>query len=332
MPGLFSPMEIRGLKLRNRLVMPPMANSMATESGETTQRHIDHYVARARAGVGLIVVEHAYIAPNGRVRATQLGAYSDDLVPGLTRLAAAVHEAGAAIAMQINHAGAKASSALIGSQPVGPSDVTPPGASETPRPLAPDEIEALVQAFADGARRSKAAGFDAVEVHGAHGYLLSQFMSPVTNRRSDQYGGDDAGRLRFPCEAIAAVRAAVGSDYPVLYRYGANDMVDGGLTQDDACRLAPALLRAGVDVLDVSGGLGGAGSDRFAEQGYFVPLASAIGKAASAMVVGIGNIREPAYADRVIREGLVDLVAVGRAQLDDAEWAAKARVALSATR
>ena len=167
-------------------------------------------------------------------------------------------------------------------------------------------------------------------MHGAHGYLLSQFMSPLTNRRADQYGENDAGRLRFPCEAISAVRAVVGPDYPVLYRYGANGMVEGGITQDDACRLAPALMKAGVDVLDVSGGLGGAGSDRFTEQGYFVPLASSIGKAAGAMVVGIGNIREAAYADRIVRERLVDLVAVGRVSLEDPDWAAKAREALGA--
>jgi 2,4-dienoyl-CoA reductase-like NADH-dependent reductase (Old Yellow Enzyme family) len=264
------------------------------------------------------------------VRPTQLGAHCDALVPGLTRLAAAVHEAGAAIAMQINHAGAKATLAVSGSQPAGPSEVSPPGATEAPRALTLDEIAGLVDAFAAAARRCVQAGFDAVEVHGAHGYLLSQFLSPVTNRRTDEYGGDEAGRLRFPCVAIAAVRAVVGPDYPVLYRFGANDMIEGGLTQADARRLAPALMSAGADVLDVSGGLGGAGSDRYTEQGYFVPLASSIGKASGALVVGIGNIREPEYADRVIREGLVDMVAVGRAQLEDADWAAKAKVALGA--
>jgi NADPH2 dehydrogenase len=328
MTGLFSPITVRGLTLRNRLVMPPMANSMATETGEATRKHVDHYLARARAGVGLIVVEHAYIAMSGRVRTTQLGAYSDDLVPGLARLAAAVHETGAAIAMQINHAGAKATLAVSGSQPTGPSDIAPPGAMEQPRPMTGDEIAGLVDAFAAAARRCKQAGFDAVEVHGAHGYLLSQFTSPLTNRRTDRYGGAVARRLRFPCEAIAAVRAVVGPDYPVLYRFGAIDMVEGGLTQEDACRLAPVLVEAGVDVLDVSGGLGGAGSDRFTQQGYFVELASSIRKASGAPVVGIGNIREAGYADRAVREGMVDMVAVGRAQLEDPDWAAKARVTL----
>ena len=328
MPGLFSPVNVRGLRLKNRLVMPPMANQLANERGEATDRHVRHYVSRARAGVGLIVVEHAYVLRTGRVRDTQLGAHADSLVPGLRRLADEVHAAGAAIAMQLNHAGAKCVSTIIGEQPAGPTTIAPPGAAEQPRAFTTAEIDAVVDAFAAAARRCQEAGFDAVEVHGAHGYLLSQFLSPITNQRQDEYGGDEAGRLRFPLAVLSAVRRTVGPDYPVLYRFGADDLVPGGITGDDARRFAPQLAAAGVDMLDVSGGLGGAGSNLFTEQGYFVPLAAGLKGASSALVVGIGNIRDPLYADQVIRAGRVDLVAVGRAQLEDADWAAKAASAL----
>ena len=329
MPGLFSPVTVRRLRLKNRLVMPPMANQMATPEGAVSDRHISHYTARARAGVGLIVVEHAYVRREGRLRPTQLGVYDDDLIPGLRRLAAEVHLAGAAIGCQINHGGAKSSAAVTGEQPGGPSDVPPPGASEQPRPLTREEIREIVVAFGQAARRAAEAGFDVVEVHGAHGYLLSQFLSPLTNRRADEYGGDETRRQRLPLEVLGEARRVLGSDFPIFYRFGADDLVEGGIGPEDARRVAPALAAAGADVLDVSGGLGGSGADRFAEQGFFVPLAHSLKSASDALVVGIGNIREPEYADRVIREGLVDLVAVGRAQLEDADWAAKAALRLA---
>jgi NADPH2 dehydrogenase len=174
------------------------------------------------------------------------------------------------------------------------------------------------------------AGFDAVEIHGAHGYLLSQFASPVTNRRDDEYGGDLAGRFRLAREVIAEVRSRLGPEYPLFFRLGADDLVPDGLAPEEAQQAAPLLLAAGVDVLDVSGGIGGGGIDMYQEQGFFVPLAHGIKKASGATVIGVGNIREPEYADRVVREGLVDLVAVGRAQGEDPRWAVKARQALGA--
>jgi len=175
------------------------------------------------------------------------------------------------------------------------------------------------------------AGFDAVEVHGVHGYLLNQFTSPLTNRRSDRYGGSLENRMRLPLEIVAEVRARVGLDYPVLYRLGADDMMEGGLTVEEGQRTAVALVEAGVDVMDVSGGHCGY-EIGVTSQGYFLPLAERIKQVIEVPVIGVGGIREPEFADQVIRQGRVDLVAVGRAILHDPEWARKAVATLSRVR
>ncbi len=320
MPGLFDSIDIKGLRLKNRLVMAPMATNMATAEGEVTDRHIKHYTARARGGVGLIILEHTYVLKNGKLSAGQLGLYADRLIPGLSRLTQAIHKEGAKVAVQLTHAGAKTNSGIIAEQPVGPSNVAPPGSGESPRPLTPAEIKSTALAFGDAASRAVEAGCDAVELHGAHGFLIGQFLSPYTNRREDAYGGDPAGRLKFPTEVIGEVKTNLAGKVPVFYRFGADDMVDGGLTPEEAKLAAPLLEQAGVDALDISGGLGGGGSDRFSEQGYFVPLAQGIKETVGIPVIGVGNITEPEYADRIVREGRVDLVALGRKLLSDPEF------------
>ncbi|MHB1417194.1 MAG: NADH:flavin oxidoreductase [Chloroflexota bacterium] len=328
MPGLFDPLTIGTMQLKNRIVMPPMGTRLAEADGAINDEHISHYTARARAGVGLVIVEHSYTDKRGCARLDQVGAYDDVLIPGLRRLADEVHRAGAAICLQINHAGALAPREATGEQPAGPSDVPPPQATEAPRALTQDEIRGIVESFARAAERAVAASFDAVEVHGSHGYLLSQFASPITNKRTDEYGGDLQGRFRFPLEVLRAVRSRLPADYPLFYRLGADDLLPDGLMPDEARAIAPSILQAGVDVIDVSGGLGGSGRERFTEQGFFVPLAHSIKEASGAIVIGVGNIRDPQYADEVVREGLIDLVAVGREQLRHAEWAAKAAMVL----
>jgi len=329
MANLFDSLEVRGIRLRNRIVMPPIATERATPRGEVTDWHLKHYATIAVDGPGLVIVEHTYIRRDGRMSDRQLGIYDDALVPGLARLARAIKSAGAVACMQITHAGARTTRDLIGTQPISAWTIPVPGDAETPRALRREEIQQMTRDYAEAARRAQAAGFDAVEIHGAHGYLLGQFVSPVTNRRTDDYGGSLENRLRFPCEVIRAVREAVGPAMLVLYRFGADDLTPGGITADDAERIAPVLAEAGVDILDVSGGLGGSGRDRFTEQGYFVLLAARVRRAAGIPTIGVGNVRDPEYADRVIREGLVDLIAVGRAQLADPDWAAKARRMLS---
>ena len=320
MPGLFDPIQIKGLALKNRLVMAPMATGMATAEGEVTDRHIKHYSTRARGGVGLIILEHTYVLKNGKLSQGQLGLYADELVSGMSRLTQAIHKEGAKVIVQLTHAGAKTSSGFIGEQPVGPSKIAPPGGKESPKQLTQAEIKSVVLAFRDAARRAIEAGCDGVELHGAHGFLIGQFLSPYTNRREDVYGGSLQGRMRFPAEVIKAVRTSLPTEVPVFYRFGADDMVEGGLTPKEAKLAAPLLEQAGVDVLDISGGLGGGGSDRFTEQGYFVPLAQSIRESVKIPVAGVGNITQAEYADRIVREGRVDLVALGRKLLSDPDF------------
>ena len=329
MAHLFDPLRVRHCTLRNRIVMPPIATERATPRGEVTEKHLQHYAAIAQDGPGLVIVEHTYIRPDGRVSDRQLGAHDDALVPGLARLAKAIKTHGAAACLQITHCGSRTSRELIGAQPVSAWTIPVPPDSEAPRPLRVDELRQMEADYVAAARRAQAAGFDAVEIHGAHGYLLGQFVSPITNRRTDDYGGSVENRLRFPCEVIAAVKDAVGGEMLVLYRFGADDLTPGGLTPDDAETVVPMLVKAGVDVLDVSGGLGGSGRDRFAEQGYFVLLAARVKRAAGIPTIGVGNVRDPDYAERAIRDGRVDLIAVGRAQLADPNWASNARQSLS---
>jgi 2,4-dienoyl-CoA reductase-like NADH-dependent reductase (Old Yellow Enzyme family) len=324
MPGLFDTIRIKGLSLKNRIVMPPMATSMGTEDGEVTDRHIKHYTTRARGGVGLIIIEHTYVSEDGKLSRGQTGLYDDRLIPGLKRLVEAIHTEGAKAIIQLNHGGARTPRNITGKQPAGPWNIMLPRSAEAPRSLTIPEIETIVMNFGNAAYRAVEAGFDSVELHGAHGFLLCQFLSPYKNERNDEYGGDLARRLLFPTKVIKEVKIRLGKNMPLFYRFGADDMVEGGLTREEGKLAAQHLQQAGVDVLDVSGGMGGAGGDRFAEQGYFVPLAEGIKKVVKVPVIGVGNITEPEYADRVIREGKVDLVALGRKLLSDPEFPTQA--------
>ena len=331
MPGLLDSIHIGSIKLPNRLVMALMATEFATKQGEVTDALITHYQERVQ-GIGLVIAESSYVMPAGRASPQQLGIHEDNLIPGLQRLAWTVQEHGSKAAIQLKHAGAKAlPNAELGS-PAGPSAIAPPESESVPRELSAEEIEGIVIAFGQAARRAKEAGFDAVEVHGAHGEINNQFASPVTNKRTDRYGGSLENRILLPLEIISEVRMQVGKDYPLVYRLGADDMVKGGLTIQDGRRIATALVEAGVDVIDVTGGLGGSEHPTIKTQGYFIPLAEKIKRVARVPVIGIGGITEPEYADRVIREGRVDMVAVGRAILNDPQWTRKAVDILSGSR
>jgi 2,4-dienoyl-CoA reductase-like NADH-dependent reductase (Old Yellow Enzyme family) len=329
---LFSPLQIRGLSLKNRIVMPPMANNRATLAGDVTDALTEHYTARA-PGVGLVMIEHTYVATAGRVHPNQLGINEDSNVPGLMRLASAVRVAGAPAAIQITHAGGRTTLEACGTQPEGPSAVpVPPQGSVVPRELTPDDLAVLRQAYASAARRAKMAGFAAVEVHGAHGYLLNQFYSPLTNHRTDAYGGDRARRLRFPLQVVSSVRQAVGPDYPLFYRLGADDLVPGGLGVEDAVYAAVALQDAGADMIDVSGGLSGSRPEGVSGEGYFSHLSAAVKAAVRVPVMVAGGVVTAQGAEKLLRNGQADLIGVGRALLADPEWAFKAAAELSAGR
>jgi len=324
MPNLFDPLTIGRLSLKNRIVMPPMANDLASIRGEVTEPLIAHYRRRA-AGVGLVIVEHSYVAKDGKLSSRQLGIYDDTLINGLADLAESIHAKGTPVCIQINHAGRRASSSVCGSHPVAPSAIAASDADEVPRALEKNEIPYLVRLFGDAARRARKAGFDAVEVHGAHGFLLNQFASPLTNRRADEYGGSFEKRIRFPLEVVEAVGKAVGSDLPLLYRLGADDGQEGGVTISECQAFSRRLVQAGVSIIDVSGGLIGSRPEGMSNQGYFLPLAEKIKQAVGEVpVIGVGGIRDPKFADEAIRQRRVDLVAVGRAMLTDPHWASNA--------
>lgn len=328
MAGLFTPLQIKGHMLKNRIVLPPMGTGLATERGEVTDAHIENYIRFA--GVGMVIIEHTYVRREGRVNAHQMGIQDDFLIPGLRRLADMEHAREGVVGIQLTHGGAKATTELIGRPPISASDGLVPGATENAQSATLAEISEIVEAFAIAAQRAKAAGMDFVEIHGAHGYLLNQFLSPLTNVRTDEYGGDLSRRLRLPLKVVRAVRQSVGNDYLVLYRLGANDFMPGGLTQEQGIQAAIALVEAGVDLLDISGGLYGASPPGWDEvsQGYFVPMAAEIREAANVPVVVAGGITKPEFADRVIREGKVELVGVARAMLNNPEWALDAQKAL----
>lgn len=328
MPKLLDPLSIGGLSLKNRIVMPPMANDLATTKGEVTQALIAHYTRRA-AGVGLVIVEHSYIAKEGKLSSRQLGIYDDALIKGLSDLAESIHAKETPVCIQITHAGRRANSSICGSQPVAPSAIRASESDEVPRELEKHEIEGLVRLYGEAARRACKAGFDAVEIHGAHGYLLNQFASPLSNRRTDEYGGPFENRIRFPLEVVERVRKVVGLDTPLLYRLGAHDGQEGGVTIGECQAFARKLVEASINVVDVSGGLVGSDPEGPTSQGFFLPLAEMIKQAVEVPVIGVGGIRDPEFADEVIRQKRADLVAVGRAILADPDWPLKAAKTLS---
>ena len=316
MAGLFDSIVIKGLELNNRIVMAPMATNMATPEGCITDRHIKHYTSRAKGGVGLIILEHTYVAVEGQLARNQTGLYDDSLIPDLKRLVDVIHEAGAKVIIQLTHAGARTTSETTGSQPLGPSTVRLPDGTETPKALTAPEIKSVVTAFIESSRRAIEAGCDGVELHGAHGFLLNQFISPYTNQRNDEYGGNLVNRVRFAAEIIEGVNDILQGK-PLFYRLGADDMIEGGMTPEEGRKVAPLLEQAGVSVLDISGGLGVGDSFGFTEQGFFVPLAEGIKSVVTVPVIGVGNITEPEFADKIVRDKRVDLVAIGRKLLAD---------------
>jgi NADPH2 dehydrogenase len=331
MANLLTPLSFSGLTLRNRIVMPPMWSGQATPEGFITDKIVEYHRQRAVAGCALVIVEHSFVHAGGRHSATQIGVSADDMIAGLRRLASAIRSAGAAAALQLSHAGSLASSAILGGiRPVAPSAIRHvyEPAGEVPEELTIPQIHDVAAAFGSAAARAREAGFDAVEIHAAHGFLLSEFLSPLTNLRTDAFGGRLENRWRAHLLVLEEVRHHVGPAFPVFVRLGAHDETPGGLELEEACKTAARLAEAGADLIDVSGGLQGS-SGLGKEPGYFVPYAAAIKARARIPVIVTGGIREASHADRIVREGLADLVGIGRAMLEDAAWAGKAIAALS---
>lgn len=324
---LTSPIRIGNLELRNRMVMAPMVTNYAYDDGSVTDRLKAYHVERAKGGVALIIIEATYVHPSGRGFQNEVGIYSDRLIPGLRALVDAVHAHHAKIAVQLYHGGRQTTSAVTGQPIVAPSPIKDPTESEVPKELSKDEISLLVQAFAQAARRAKTAGFDAVEVHGAHGYLINEFLSPYSNKREDEYGGPLENRMRFPLEVVRAVRQAVGPDFPIIYRMSADEKVPGGLTLDETKVFAKALEKEGVNAIHVSAGV--YTSAAWIIQPMYLPracladLAQAIKAVVQIPVIAVGRINDPEVAETILAEGKADLVAFGRELLTDPDMPKK---------
>ena len=330
-PGLFSPGRIGSLDLKNRILMAPMEKNLALPTGAVTERYVEYCEARAAGGAALLLLESMYVHPAGQNHRHQLGIHDDELIPGYRRLIEACHHHQALVGAELQFGGRQVSARITGRQPLAPSPVpcTVLAGGDIPRALTVGEIRALVQAFAEAARRAVAAGFDVVEVHGAHGYLVGQFLSPFANRRDDEYGGDFERRLRFALEVVRAVREAIGPRVPLLYRLTADEHVEGGLTLADSVRIAPRLQAAGVDLLDVSAGI--YESAMWIAQpmemapGCLAPDARAIRRAVTIPVSVAGRITDGRVAADILERGDADFVTLGRALHADPDWPRKIR-------
>lgn len=325
MSYLLKPLQAGPLTLTNRLVMPPMATAKADPDGKVNPSILNYYAEKSAGGyLSLIIIEHSFIQLDGKASDLQLSVSADSVVEGLQRLAEIIHRNGSKTVMQINHAGSNTTAAITGTTPVAPSAVSHPRRGNMPQELSWEEIVNIVRSFQSAARRTKEAGFDGVEIHSAHGYLLNQFFSPLTNQRTDEYGGNVHHRIRLHLQIIEAIRATVGDDFPILLRLGASDFLEGGITIEDSQVAAQEFAKAGVSILDISGGFSGYMVPELSGQGYFAPLSEAIKKVVSIPVMLTGGITEVQAAEQLLAEGKADLIGVGRAVLNNSKWAEQA--------
>ena len=333
MTHLFSPVQLRGTTFRNRIWVAPMCQYSAVD-GVPNDWHLVHLGSFARGGAGLVLTEATAVSPEGRISPADTGIWDDAQRDAWSRIVDFVHGQGAHAGMQLAHAGRKASTRAPfdgrgsvapeegGWQTVAPSPVAFPGYA-TPRALSVEEIDEVVADFAHAARRALEAGFDTLEIHAAHGYLLHQFLSPLSNRREDEYGGSFDNRVRLLLRVVDAVRSVAPESTPLLVRISATDWVDGGWTVDDSVALAARLREGGVDLMDVSSG-GNATADIPVEPGYQVDFARRIRQETQMPTGAVGLITEPKQAEEVLAEGAADVVLLARAMLRDPHWALRA--------
>ena len=330
--GLLSPLTIRGVTFRNRVGVSPMCQ-YSSEEGLANDWHLVHLGSRASGGAALVMVEATAVTPEGRITPRDMGIWDERHVEPLARIARFVRSQGAIAGIQLAHAGRKASrrppwegGAYVtptegGWQPVGPSPVAFDDRGPAPAPLDEAGIETVVRAFETAARRALAAGFQVVEIHSAHGYLLHEFLSPLSNRREDAYGGSPENRFRLPLRVACAVRAVMPEDLPLFVRLSATDWVEGGWDPAQSVELAKRLRERGVDLVDASsGGIRPKVPIPFAP-GYQVPFARRIRAEAGIQTAAVGRITEAAQADAIIRRGDADLVFLARQMLRDPYWA-----------
>ncbi|MCM3039710.1 NADH:flavin oxidoreductase/NADH oxidase [Paenibacillus motobuensis] len=326
MKHLFTPYTLKSLELKNRVVMPPMCQyAVSNKDGIVNDWHYNHYVSRAIGGAGLIIIEMTDVEPDGRTTDLDLGLWSDDQIAPLKRIIDACHQYGAKVGIQIAHAGRKAEDA---DKPVAPSAIPFDENFKTPHALTTEETKEMIEKFRLAAERSIKAGVDTIELHAAHGYLIHQFQSAFTNKRTDEYGRDLA---LFGKQVIQAVKGAMPEQMPLLMRISAREYVDGGYGIDESIAFSKEYKDAGVDVFHVSSGGEGpilAHGKPGTHAAYQVPLARDIKQALKVPVIAVGRLDEPVLANSVIGNEEADLVAVGRGMLRNPYWALEAAIAL----
>ena len=326
-PHIFSPLTVKNMTIKNRIVMMPMGTNYGEQNGEMSFLHINYYEQRAKGGTGLIIVENASIdSPQGSNGTTQLRIDHDNYLPRLFKFCENIHRYGTKIAIQINHAGASAISSRINMQPVSASDVPSKEGGEIPRPLSREEILHIVKKYGEAAKRAQTAGFDAVEIHAGHSYLISQFLSPITNKRTDEFGGSVENRTRFCRMVIDEVRKQVGPFFPIMLRLSADELMEGGNTLDDTLEYLD-YLQEEVDIFDVSCGLNGSIQYQidanYLPDGWHSYMAKAVKEKFNKPCISMGNIRDPKVAERILADGDADLIGMGRGLIADPAWVNK---------
>jgi 2,4-dienoyl-CoA reductase-like NADH-dependent reductase (Old Yellow Enzyme family) len=326
MSHLFSTFNLRGVTLRNRIMMSPMCMYSAADDGIATDWHLAHYASRAIGGVGLIITEATAVEARGRISANDLGLWDDSQIESLARIVRLCKSQGTAMGTQLAHAGRKAWSAHKGhghATPVAPSAIPFDAEWATPHELNASEIDEIVAAFRAAAARAIQVGFDLIEIHSAHGYLLHEFLSPLSNQRTDEYGGALQNRARMLLRVVDAVRGVVPASFPLSVRLSCTDWVAGGLTIDDQVQVARWLKEHGVDVIDCSSG-GNAPVVPPTGPSYQVPFAEKIRREAHIATIAVGLISSPELAEAIVQNERADLVALGRELLRDPHWTLRA--------
>ncbi|MGA7576676.1 MAG: NADH:flavin oxidoreductase [Desulfobaccales bacterium] len=321
MAELFEGTSINGMRLANRFVRSATWEGLADRDGAVTPRLIEMMVELAKGEVGLIISGHAFVSPEGQAGPGQLAAFDDRFLPGLREMAGAVHGAGGRITLQLAHVGCRANFELSGLEPIGPSALEKDG-RPTCRPAAKEELANVVSAFAQAAHRAQQAGFDAVQIHAAHGFLFSQFLSPAFNKRTDEYGGELKNRARLLLEAVWRIREAVGPKYPVLIKINSEDFLDGGLTQIESVEVSGMLEKASLDAIEFSGGTANSpeklvpvrpGRLKTPEQEVYYRKAARLYKQKVAIpLILVGGIRSFGVAAELVRDGTADYIAMSR--------------------
>lgn len=327
MSKLFETTSIKNMVLPNRFVRSATWEGLAAVDGAVTPGLIEVQACLARGGVGLIISGHAYVSREGQAGTRQLGVYSDELIPGLKAMADAVHAAGGKVALQLAHAGSRAASKLSGLPPMGPSVMETDG-GPTGREMTPEDIKEVTDAFARAAARAKTAGFDAVQIHAAHGYLLSQYLSPYFNKRKDGYGGSIENRAHLPVLVLKAIRETVGAQFPILIKVNAEDFLPGGLTAEDTVRLGAILRNAGIDAVEMSGGTFLSGKNnpsRIGKPGpgepeaYYEAQARTFKSKVPVPLMLVGGIRTMETAQRLVDSETTDYIALSRPFIREAD-------------